>query len=80
MPMSYLYVCEQGSSIRFEGNRFQVKYKDGLLKSVPAETLEMIEVFGNIQVTTQCMTECLKRGVNIIGVNDKIEAEDVMII
>ena len=64
--MSYLYVCEQGSSIRFEGNRFQVKYKDGLLKSAPAETLEMIEVFGNIQITTQCMTECLKRGVNII--------------
>lgn len=64
--MSYLYVCEQGASIRFEGNRFQVKYKDGLLKGVPAETLEMIEIFGNIQVTTQCMTECLKRGVNII--------------
>ena len=42
--MSYLYVCEQGASIRFEGNRFQVKYKDGLLKSVPAETLEMIEI------------------------------------
>lgn len=64
--MSYLYVCEQGATIGYGGNRFEVKYKNGLLKSVPAETLEMIEVFGNIQLTTQCMTECLKRGVNVV--------------
>ena len=64
--MSYLYVCEQGATIGYEANRFQVKYKNDLLKSVPAETLEMIEVFGNIQMTTQCMTECLKKGVSVI--------------
>ncbi len=64
--MSYLYVCEQGASIGIEANRFQVKYKDGLVRSVPAETLEIIEVFGKIQLTTQCITECLKRGVNVI--------------
>lgn len=64
--MSYLYVCEQGATIGIAENRFQVKYKDGMLKSVPAETLEVIEVFGKIQITTQCMTECLKRGINIL--------------
>ena len=64
--MSYLYVCEQGATIGYETNRFQVKYKNDLLKSVPAETLEMIEVFGNIQMTTQCMTECLKKGVSVL--------------
>lgn len=64
--MSYLYVCEQGAYIGIEGNRFQVKYKDGLLKSIPAETLEVIEVFGKVQLTTQCVTECLKRGINIL--------------
>ena len=67
--MSYLYVCEQGATIGYEANRFQVKYKNDLLKSVPAETLEMIEVFGNIQMTTQCMTECLKKGVSVIHDN-----------
>lgn len=40
--MSYLYVSEQGASIGIEANRFQVKYKDGMIKSIPAETLEMI--------------------------------------
>lgn len=64
--MSYLYVCEQGASIGVAENRFQVKYKDGMTRSIPAEILEVIEVFGNVQVTTQCLAECLKRGVNII--------------
>lgn len=64
--MSYLYVCEQGAVVGIEGNRFQVKCKDGLEKSIPAETLEMIEVFGKVQLTTQCMEECLKRGVSVV--------------
>ncbi|MEI3569243.1 MAG: CRISPR-associated endonuclease Cas1 [Roseburia faecis] len=52
-------------------NRFQVKYKDGMVKSIPAETLEVIEIFGKIQITTQCITECLKRGVNILFYSTK---------
>lgn len=64
--MSYLYVSEQGAYIGVNGNRFQVKYKDGMIKSIPAETLEVIEVFGKVQLTTQCVTECLKRGVSVI--------------
>ncbi|GFI49950.1 CRISPR-associated endonuclease Cas1 [Lachnospiraceae bacterium] len=64
--MSYLYVAEQGATIGITDNRFQVKYKDGMLKSIPAETLEVIEIFGKVQITTQCLEECLKRGVNII--------------
>lgn len=64
--MSYLYVCEQGATIGFADNRFQVKYKDGMLKSIPSEVLEVIEVFGKVQITIQCMEECLKRGVNVL--------------
>ncbi len=64
--MSYLYVSEQGASIGISENRFQVKYKDGLIKSVPAEPMEVISVFGKVQITTQCMEECLKRGVDIL--------------
>ena len=32
--MSYLYVCEQGVTIGYEANRFQVKYKNDLLKRI----------------------------------------------
>ena len=64
--MSYLYVNEQGAGISFEGNRFIVKYKNDMVKSVPAELMEQISVFGAVQLTTQCMQECLKRGVDVI--------------
>ena len=64
--MSYLYVSDQSAVISYSANRFQVKYKDGMLKSIPAEMLEVIEVFGNVQITTQCLRECLQRGINII--------------
>lgn len=64
--MSYLYVCEQGACIGIGENRFEVKYKGAVIESIPAEMLEVIEVFGKVQITTQCITECLKRGINIL--------------
>ena len=64
--MSYLYVCEQGSTINYAQNRFSVTYKDGMISSIPAETLEEVTVFGAVQITTQCIQECLKRGIAII--------------
>lgn len=67
--MSYLYVTEQGASVGINGNRFEVKYKDGMLKSIPAETLEVIEIFGNVQLTTQCMETCLKNFVAIMNLD-----------
>ncbi len=64
--MSYLYVTELGSQIGVRGNRIEIRYKDEMLRSIPIETVEVIEVFGNVQLTTQCIQECLKRGINVI--------------
>ncbi len=64
--MSYLYVCEQGAVINITANRFEVKYKDGMIKSIPAETLEMIEIFGKVQITTPCLEACLCRGIHVV--------------
>lgn len=63
--MSYLYVSEQGAKISFSGNRFVVKSKDGMERSLPAYPMEVIQIFGNVQMTTQCMEECLKSGVTV---------------
>ncbi len=63
--MSYVYSCEQGAVVGVEGNCLQVKYKDGMVKTLPIEPLESIELFGRIQVSTACMTECLKRGITL---------------
>ena len=63
--MSYLYIDENGAVIGIEENRFTVRYKDGMIRSVPAETLEAITVLGNAQITAKCMQECLKRGIPV---------------
>lgn len=64
--MSYLYVTEQGSVIALNANRIVVTYKDGMIKSLPVETMEAISIFGGVQITTQCLQECLKRGINVV--------------
>ena len=64
--MSYLYVTELGSHIGIRGNRIEIKYKDDMLRSLPVETVDVIEVFGNVLFTTQCIQECLKRGISVI--------------
>jgi CRISPR-associated protein Cas1 len=56
---------EHGASIRLLGGYFIVKYKDGMEKQIPKETLESISIFGNISISTQCMEECLKKGIPI---------------
>ena len=48
--MSLLYINENGTIIGVEGNRFTVRYKDGMVKSIPVETLESITVLGIVQI------------------------------
>jgi CRISPR-associated protein Cas1 len=63
--MSLLYVDEHGCTIGIEGNQCVVKYSDGMKKILPIETLEGITIMGNSQITTQCIQECLLRGISV---------------
>lgn len=63
--MSYIYICEQGATIGFSTNRLTIDYKDGMKKTLPIEPIEAIEIFGNSQITSQCMKSCLTRGIDI---------------
>lgn len=63
--MSYLFINENGASINYKENYIVVKYSEELLKKIPIESLDAIYVFSSVQVTSQCVIECLKRGINI---------------
>lgn len=65
VKISYLFVNEKGAQIFYEDNSVQVKYKDGMLKRIPVETLEAIYMFNYVQITTQCSIECIKRGIYV---------------
>lgn len=63
--MGYLYVTESSAKVSFENNSFFVKKKDGSFTRVPGETLESISFFGEPQMTTQCMQQCMRRGIPV---------------
>ena len=63
--MSVLYVNENGAKIGIRENRVVINYQDGMERSVPVETLESIMILGKVQLTTQCMEECLKKGIPV---------------
>ena len=63
--MSILFIDENGAVVTKNGNRIVVQYKDDSSKSLPVETLESIVILGSVQLTTQCMEECLTRGIPV---------------
>lgn len=63
--MSILYVSEVDAKISFEGNRVIAAYPDGMKHSLPVESVESITLLTKVQITTQCMEECLRRGIPV---------------
>ena len=64
--MSYIYLTEHSSKLSISENRLIVTKEKEILESVPIEIVEAVNVYGNGQVTTQCIHECLKREIPII--------------
>ncbi len=63
--MGYLYITESDAQIGIADRYVTVKNRDGSLTKIPVETLESISIFGRSQITTQCIQNCLKRGVPV---------------
>lgn len=63
--MSYLYVNENGAVLNHADNCFRVSCKDGSIRSIPSETLDGVSIFGAVQITTQCIEACLRKGIDI---------------
>lgn len=63
--MSILFVNENNATVGIESNRCFIKYSDGMKKMLPIEALESITIMGHAQMTTQCVQECLTRGIPV---------------
>lgn len=63
--MSYLFVDDDGASINYDSNYMVVKNKDGMVRKLPVETVDAIYLFSSVQITSQCIVQCLTRGINI---------------
>lgn len=63
--MSVLYITENGIKIGINGGVVQVTKDNEILQTVPKETIDSIFIFGNAQMTTQCIKFCLEREVHV---------------
>lgn len=63
--MSLLYVIEDGAQIGIDGGVIKVIHKDKSITKVPKETVETINIYGNSQMSTQCIQFCLRRGISV---------------
>lgn len=64
--MGYLYLTENSAKLSVSENRLVVTKEKEVLESIPIETVEAVAIYGNGQVTTQCIHECLRREIPII--------------
>ena len=63
--MSILYIDKSDCVIGKQDNRITVKYKDEMVRTIPVESIDGITLLGHAQVTTQCIQECLKKGISL---------------
>ena len=61
--MAVVYVKEQGAVIRKRGGRILVEKDETLLLEIALRQTDSLAVFGNVQVTTQALSELLDRGI-----------------
>lgn len=61
-----LYICHQGAQISINENQFHIKKTDDTYRAFPIHMIEMMEIFGNVQITTQAVKRCLQEGIPIV--------------
>ena len=59
----FLYVIEQGTVVRRASGRIVVTKEDTKLMEIPVIKLQGILLYGNIQITTQCIRSLLEEGI-----------------
>ena len=63
--MPALYLTEQGSSLRLDGQRLIVEKDDEVLWSVPAVPVERVMMRGHVQVTIPAVGFLLKNRIDV---------------
>jgi CRISPR-associated protein Cas1 len=63
--MANIYITEQGAIMRKTGQRIIVEKEGETLLDVPCAKVDTVIVFGNVQMTTQALSELLDNGIEL---------------
>lgn len=64
--MSTLYLVHQGTTVKKEQGRYVVKVPKEVALEIPVREVERLLVYGNIQLTTAVLPECLEHQVPVV--------------
>lgn len=75
--MANLYITEQNSILRKTGNRLVLEKDDKTLLDVQCHKIDAVLIFGNVQVTTQALTELCDQGIelSILSRNGRLKGQ-----
>ncbi|MGA3115808.1 MAG: CRISPR-associated endonuclease Cas1 [Syntrophobacteraceae bacterium] len=60
-----IHIVEQGASVRKDGEQLVVYLPDGSKKPLPGSSVSGLVLYGNVQVSTQCVHFCAARDIGI---------------
>jgi CRISP-associated protein Cas1 len=63
--LNTLYLQEQGSLMRKDGERFSIEKDGGVINEVIVRRIEQVVVFGNVALTTPVMQYCLQNEIPV---------------
>ncbi|NMD37132.1 MAG: CRISPR-associated endonuclease Cas1 [Christensenellaceae bacterium] len=63
--MSQIYITDSKAKLNIESGQLKINYADGMVHTIPFESIDGITVFGNAQLSTQCLGACLKAGIQV---------------
>ncbi len=63
--MPDLYICEQGATLNKSGDTLHVRKAGVTYLEIETKQIETIQLFGNIQITTQVIRELLFQGIEL---------------
>jgi CRISPR-associated protein Cas1 len=64
--LNTLYLQEQGSILRKDGERFSIEKEGAVLNEVIVRRIEQVVVFGNVALTTPVMQYCLQNEIPVV--------------
>lgn len=77
--MSILYLTEQNSKLRKTGGRLVIEKDNVELREVKCFQLESVLLFGNVQVTTQALSEMLGQGISFALLSEDGKLKGILV-
>lgn len=83
-----VYVSEPGARLGKRGYELTIASKDGGQSEVPLKDVRHISLFGNVQISTQLVHECMESGITIsyltaagrlVGMNHNLISKNVLV-